>query len=646
MRVFCPAKNAEAMSNTLYVFIKAAVCIFCLVTSCSAARKNSTVNGAAETLPAVVTEEPDAAETAGDIQTDVRPEEEASETERTDIHLPEPQIRVDFSQKERNKHRARAVNMMAAMYEAHDESGKAVQALRQCIALSPSNPYYYEKLGLMLAGSGSAAEQKEGYGMLEKAASRGSENGDIYFMLGEYFRKNGDPDKMTAYFERFISLSPSLKEQAAKADLLYRKRGFSLRGYEEQKKLLKLKISYQQLENVYQKKKDVKNHARVLSALSAISDPYKIGLAFTYMNTHEFQKALKAVNSIENVYDLDEQRFGDFVHLNSALCTVPGFLPADVRKGIYSSVTNNMRVYLSIKGSLNSVLLAGISFCSRSGNKRDIAEFIDKLVARPVDPDTVAGAVLTLVRSGQREAGLSLIENIEKQWGKGMNKGLSVLKGGLLSAAGRTEEARKYIDDMISAAAGDISADLYGKTAHFLTDMECFKEAEYFFGKCLEKEPDSTAFVSGYAYALYRKGQVEKAFSMLDSFLRKRPEGSAEIENLYGYLLVLEKKDLPKAVRLIGKALDRDPDNAAYLDSIGWAYFTSGNMEKAEQYLLQAASKSENEEIYDHCGDFFYAAGKHEKARKFWIDSYLLRQNEAVKAKIRKVNRQLAPDRK
>ena len=38
------------------------------------------------------------------------------------------------------------------------------------------------------------------------------------------------------------------------------------------------------------------------------------------------------------------------------------------------------------------------------------------------------------------------------------------------------------------------------------------------------------------------------------------------------------------------RALDAEPDNGAYLDSLGWAHFRRGDLDEAEKYLAAAAA--------------------------------------------------------
>ncbi len=48
-------------------------------------------------------------------------------------------------------------------------------------------------------------------------------------------------------------------------------------------------------------------------------------------------------------------------------------------------------------------------------------------------------------------------------------------------------------------------------------------------------------------------------------------------------------ENLPRANELIKKAVDLDPNNGAYLDSLGWVCYQSGRLDEAEKHLREAA---------------------------------------------------------
>ena len=95
--------------------------------------------------------------------------------------------------------------------------------------------------------------------------------------------------------------------------------------------------------------------------------------------------------------------------------------------------------------------------------------------------------------------------------------------------------------------------------------------------------------------------------------------GSGEALNYLGYLLADRGRALDEAVRFVQRALDVDPGNPSYLDSLGWAHFRRGELQEAEKYLAPAAEQlPRNAVIQDHLGDVFAGLGRWSDAIASW----------------------------
>ena len=95
--------------------------------------------------------------------------------------------------------------------------------------------------------------------------------------------------------------------------------------------------------------------------------------------------------------------------------------------------------------------------------------------------------------------------------------------------------------------------------------------------------------------------------------------GSAEVLNYLGYLLADRGRALDEAVRLVERALEADPGNPSYLDSLGWAHFRRGDLRAAEKYLTPAAEQlPRNAVVQDHLGDVFAGLGRWDEAIAAW----------------------------
>jgi len=94
---------------------------------------------------------------------------------------------------------------------------------------------------------------------------------------------------------------------------------------------------------------------------------------------------------------------------------------------------------------------------------------------------------------------------------------------------------------------------------------------------------------------------------------------SAVTLNYLGYMFADKNMKLEESVALIQRALELDPYNGAYLDSLGWAYFRLGRLDQAEEYLVKALERlSRDPTIHDHLGDVYYKTGRLPLAEKAW----------------------------
>ena len=70
---------------------------------------------------------------------------------------------------------------------------------------------------------------------------------------------------------------------------------------------------------------------------------------------------------------------------------------------------------------------------------------------------------------------------------------------------------------------------------------------------------------------------------------------------------------LDEAQKLISRALELDPENGAYLDSLGWVYYRLNRLEDAEHALVRALAKSgigQDPTVHDHLGDVYLKLGR------------------------------------
>jgi membrane associated rhomboid family serine protease len=109
------------------------------------------------------------------------------------------------------------------------------------------------------------------------------------------------------------------------------------------------------------------------------------------------------------------------------------------------------------------------------------------------------------------------------------------------------------------------------------------------------------------AYRWLELGRMEAAARGFDRALAERP-GDAGLQNAVAYALAEAGVELGRAERLVRAALEAEPDNADYLDTLGWILCRGGRAEAGRAVLGRAAAAADRPiaEVAQHqreCGD-------------------------------------------
>lgn len=149
--------------------------------------------------------------------------------------------------------------------------------------------------------------------------------------------------------------------------------------------------------------------------------------------------------------------------------------------------------------------------------------------------------------------------------------------------------------------------------------------------------------------------EIRMALSQIYSAMGRHDESEAELRrildidpndatanNNLGYQMAERGIQLAEAERLIRRAIaldraqrrfipDDEPENAAFLDSLGWVLFRQGELDEAERLLRQAAQLPEGRDdpvVWDHLGDVCYRKGDTAEAIQAWTRSQELFQTQ------------------
>ena len=89
------------------------------------------------------------------------------------------------------------------------------------------------------------------------------------------------------------------------------------------------------------------------------------------------------------------------------------------------------------------------------------------------------------------------------------------------------------------------------------------------------------------AFVAWEQNDTEKCLAYYEKSLEENPSNVTSLNGL-GYVLACKDKDLTRALSLCKQAVNKAPDSAACLDSLGWVYYKLGLYDDSRKYLEQA----------------------------------------------------------
>jgi tetratricopeptide (TPR) repeat protein len=102
------------------------------------------------------------------------------------------------------------------------------------------------------------------------------------------------------------------------------------------------------------------------------------------------------------------------------------------------------------------------------------------------------------------------------------------------------------------------------------------------------------------AYTAWADQQYQKAVDLYKKALQIDNNNATAINGL-GYILVDTAMDPQNGLLFCKRAVDINPKNPSYLDSLGWAYFKNGNHKEAVNWLRRALDLApQQKEIRNH----------------------------------------------
>jgi len=573
---------------------------------------------------------------------------------------------------------------LAELYNKIGRIRDAVVEAQDLIKRNPNNlearrllgRIYLRSLGDMQAGSGSESILKLAIEQYEQIIRLQPDSMDDHLLLGRLYRLNNDLQKAESEFKTAVKLQPDSEEAVTTLAYLYNELGDTARAAQVLSSVPNPARSaklYSALGYTYEQQKEYKNaieayrHAIELDRdnLDAIR-----GLAQNLLSDGQADAALEQYKVIVDANPEDAQTYVRIAEIYRKQGKFD--LALDHLKKAESMVQDSVEVPYNIaaiyqaQGRYDEAIPIMRDLLKKSekpdgkysnGEKSNRAVFLERLGTIYREQGNNQAAIETF----REIVALGDSENIErgyqeiidtwreaKEWQKATDVAKEAveklptsrdLKMVLAAQQADMGDADKALKDVRAMLKGDASSDdrqVYITLAQMHTRLRRFNDAE----QALDKAEQLSTKTEDKEYIWFLRGSTferEKHYAEAEEQFKKvlasDPEHASAL-NYLGYMLADQNMKLEEALGYIKRAVDLDPANGAYLDSLGWAYFRLGKYELAEDSLLKASQKINTDPtVHDHLGDLYQKTGRLKLAATHW-ERALTEWNRTIAAEV------------
>jgi tetratricopeptide (TPR) repeat protein len=146
-------------------------------------------------------------------------------------------------------------------------------------------------------------------------------------------------------------------------------------------------------------------------------------------------------------------------------------------------------------------------------------------------------------------------------------------------------------------------------------------------------------FYFDYGAAAEQAGLYDKAADLFRKSISLDPANSAEACNYVAFMWADHNLHLDEAEEMVNRALQFDPNNGAYLDTLGWVHYRKAKFDDALNELLRAAQvlTRPDSTVFEHIGDVYSKLNRIPQALDYWQKAAALSpENKLLAEKIAK----------
>jgi tetratricopeptide (TPR) repeat protein len=234
--------------------------------------------------------------------------------------------------------------------------------------------------------------------------------------------------------------------------------------------------------------------------------------------------------------------------------------------------------------------------------------------ARDPRPDILRLLARAHLEAGQFDSAASVVADGTQRFPDDLD--LKALAGEVRLAQGDESGATALFHGLIESEGGSVEA--YISVSEALMRQKRYAGADQILRESLKRHADDDRLLFARGAALERLGRGTQAERVLARAVEVNPKNAMAL-NYLGYMLADSGRRLGDSLAYVERALALEPDNPAYLDSLGWALFKLARYAPAEE-KLRAALRYDGSDpaIREHLGDLLIATGRTEEAVQAW----------------------------
>jgi tetratricopeptide (TPR) repeat protein len=257
-----------------------------------------------------------------------------------------------------------------------------------------------------------------------------------------------------------------------------------------------------------------------------------------------------------------------------------------------------------------------------AGNNPDLTSQTERVMDSLTVTEADFGPAFTLAgefyaQSGKTEKALSKLEKANELLPQDEIAWRQRLQ--LLMSSQRYEEATEVGRKANEQVPEDAYIQFFVGSAHMLMDENT--EAERWLenaSRAPARRPFKSIIYGTLGDVRANLEQHKESDEAYELALRYDPDNDNAMNN-YAYNLSVREVNLDRAEELAIKAMDAAPENAAYLDTMGWIFFKKGEYEKAQRFIKASIETGEaSAEVLEHLGDVYEALGNLDEAKAWW----------------------------